>query len=239
MKSASCMPFFDSAAPPLRGTHGDDSIFTFSHIIDLNDCTTLSPLLCSGTSPDQGRRVYNLIFDLYDSTAPHRFAEPPELRGAFPTTVFLIYPISTVSGFLSPPAYILHIIIRAASAAHLPDNPDNPDIPEIPDSKVLHLIVLFPNKKEAPLSLQGAHLHGPRTTGHDFQYSVSRKMSLISPLSTGFSPRLCTFLIKKRAASAAHLPESRTPHPEISKFSQSRRAVVRMTPENRSCLRTQ
>ena len=99
MKSASCMPFFDSAAPPLRGTHGDDSIFTFSHIIDLNDCTALSPLLCSGTSPDQGRRVYNLIFDLYDSTAPHRFAEPPELRGAFPTTVFSFIPFRLFRAF--------------------------------------------------------------------------------------------------------------------------------------------
>ena len=35
---------------------------------------------CAGAPRDDF--AFKLIFDLYDRTAPHRFAEPPELRGA-------------------------------------------------------------------------------------------------------------------------------------------------------------
>ena len=36
---------------------------------------------CAGAPRDEF--TFKLILDLYDRTSPHRFAEPPELRGAF------------------------------------------------------------------------------------------------------------------------------------------------------------
>jgi|GEM_PF-3824129 len=53
----------------------------------------------------------------------------------------------------------------------------------------------------------------------------------------GFQPSLCRVPIYNRAASAAHRPAPRIPHPEISKFSQRGHAVMRLTPEYRSSLR--
>ena len=61
---------------PRRGTQ-----FIFDLYIYRRKCSSPSASLRSAAPRDEF--IFKPIFDLYDRTAPHRFAEPPELRGAW------------------------------------------------------------------------------------------------------------------------------------------------------------
>ena len=165
----------------------------------------------------------SLITALYDSTAPHRFAEPPELRGACLLTDFLIclwyvLPISLICAGCDPPLPASFAALGQRQKISIKTGISNPPVYN-PHKKVVGASApapsLIPNPQFPIPSCYTVFSPSPVYNPHTYSCRISGTPSRIpkSPVRNPFYPRLHTFPIHTRAASAAHLPAPRIPHP--------------------------